>query len=103
MIELNSHLKSLCINTLEISREFLAALIKGPISLKRLSIYSCLLQKEDVEWFLKELKSTNQTMIIYTSITVLDEDKLIQKSDNWFMQEQLDIFSLWEMATVGSR
>ena len=102
MISLNPNLQSLCVNALEISQLLLAQLIDGPIMLKRLSIYGCSLPKEDLEWFLQQLKSTNTEMVVYTSIDELQNEALIQKSDNWFMQENLDIFSLWQMATDAS-
>jgi hypothetical protein len=103
MIELNPQLQSLCINTLEVTKKFLEQLIELPISLKRLSVYSCPLKLEDIQWFIEELNRKNQEMIVYTSVNELKNQPLIQKSDSWFMDEKLDIFSLWEMASGSSR
>lgn len=99
LISCNPHLKSFCINGISITNEFLTHLLTTMHSIRSLSLVGCTLQPNDIVWFCDQLESK---MKVYVSNSDLpDLDGLI-KSDSWFMDEGLDIFSLWSNTCMDS-
>lgn len=105
-------LESLCLNSAKLSPAFLSRIIESPkTQLKRLSIVNCEnIKNEDVVWFCEQLVQCSKKFdVLYVSpptpakdTASVSEDStsiyfypFVTTMDTWFMDEKLDIFSLW--------
>jgi hypothetical protein len=91
-------LLSICLNCTKITQIFLAHLINSHNSINYLSILDCeLIYKDDLRWFFEQLDQEGRKFgKVYTGIKDLEHESLITR-DEWFIDEKLDIFSLWDM------
>jgi hypothetical protein len=99
VVELFKHakcIKSLCVNDVKVGAKFLQSIIQSQVELERLSIVDCqLITKQDLTDFLKE----SRVKKVYTECKLEPKPTKVMPSDMWFMDEHLDIFSLWDQAT----
>ena len=88
-----SNLESLCLNSTSITRNSLTSILQKP--LKSLSIMGCaLIQSNDVD---EILDSNYKIKKLYSKSNSSKHSNLITSGD-WFVDQQLDIFSLWAKA-----
>ncbi len=102
LVSRSKSLRSLCINGIPITHALLSLILDSPLPIKSLSIINCKVSNEDLAWFCDQLDIYRRSIIIYSDCTDV-KSILIDNRDNWFMNEKLDIFSLWNIAVEGSR
>lgn len=89
--EASRKLESLCLNHVPLELEFLGVFLTGDVYIQRLSIVECGIRQEDIKAWLEDPRLALQKIYCSTKIA----HPRVCESDGWFMDESLDIHSLW--------
>lgn len=92
------NLESICLNRTNITETFLEHLINFQNSINYLSIVGCeQIFESNLIWFLGHLDLEGKKVEkIYTDLDIPLHHESIVESDEWFIDEKLDIFSIWD-------
>lgn len=90
----SAKLKSICLDNIPLTRAVITAIWDSPNDLERVSIVDCLSDDEAID--IIGNSPSGRFKQLYCNQAVEHDD--IKLSDGWFMDERLDIFSLWGAA-----